>query len=144
MSAKRKHIGPCPCGSHRAYARCCQRWHDGDAAPDAESLMRSRYAAYVLGLGDYLLTTWHPRTRPAQVDFAVLPRWLGLKILRHEAATDDTAIVEFVAHYKAGGRAHELRETSEFVREDGRWLYIDGEVAGADGNEVTNDGDGGE
>ena len=27
-------------------------------------MMRSRYSAYVLGLEDYLLRTWHSDTRP--------------------------------------------------------------------------------
>ena len=87
--------------------------------------MRSRYTAFVLGFEDYLLASWHPRTRP--LDFAGSPRrWLGLKVLPHEAGTADSAIVEFIARYKAGGRANELHETSRFVREGGRWLYVDG------------------
>jgi SEC-C motif-containing protein len=132
MKVEKQYSGPCPCGSRRAYAKCCQRWHDGEAAADAESLMRSRYTAYVLGLEDYLLATWHPRTRPAEPGFAARsPRWLGLKVLRHEAATPDTAIVEFTARYKAGGRAHEMHEVSRFVRENGRWLYMDGDTGGA-------------
>ena len=101
--------------------------------------MRSRYTAYVLKLEDYLLNTWHPRTRPPELELAASPRrWLGLKVLRHEPVTDGTALVEFIARYKAGGLAHELRETSRFVRENGRWLYIDGE-AGPHGNK-TGDG----
>jgi len=52
--------------------------------------------------------------------------WLGLKVLLNEAGRADSAIVEFVARYKAGGRANELHETSRFVREGGRWLYVDG------------------
>jgi len=128
MAAKR-YRGPCPCGSRQSYERCCQRWHDGELPPDAEALMRSRYTAYVLKLEDYLLNTWHPRTRPLELDLAASPRrWLGLKVLRHEPVTDGTATVEFIARYKAGGLAHELHETSRFVRENGRWLYIDGEA----------------
>jgi SEC-C motif domain protein len=94
--------------------------------------MRSRYTAYVLKLDGYLLATWHPTARPRELDLASSPRrWLGLKVLRHEAHPAGTAIVEFIALYKASGRAHELRETSRFVREDGRWFYVDGSVAGA-------------
>jgi SEC-C motif-containing protein len=130
MTAKNQFRGPCPCGSRLAYERCCQRWHGGEAAPDAEALMRSRYAAYVLQLEDYLLATWHPGTRPAELSPGALKRrWLGLKVLRHEAPLPDSAIVEFIASYKASGRAHEVRETSRFVREDGRWLYVDGAIA---------------
>jgi SEC-C motif domain protein len=92
--------------------------------------MRSRYTAYVLNMEDYLLGTWHPRTRPPSLSLAESRRrWLGLKILRREALTADSAIVEFIARYKASGRAHEMREVSRFVREKGRWLYLDGDIA---------------
>lgn len=91
--------------------------------------MRSRYAAYVLKLEDYLLATWHPRTRPTELNLAgSSTRWLGLKILRHETVTAESAIVDFAARYKAGGRTHELREVSQFVHEHGRWLYVDGAI----------------
>ena len=91
--------------------------------------MRSRYSAYVLALEPYLLATWHTSTRPSPplFDGADNPRWLGLEIKRHEMNGTDSAIVEFVARYKVGGRAHRLHEISRFVREDGRWLYVDGD-----------------
>jgi SEC-C motif domain protein len=91
--------------------------------------MRSRYSAFVLDLRDYLLATWHPRTRPA----SLAPpepglRWLGLAVLQHLPQGDDHASVRFVARSKLGGRAHRLVERSRFVREaDGRWYYLDGE-----------------
>lgn len=129
MKVEKRYHGPCPCGSRRAYGICCQRWHDGEVPPDAEALMRSRYTAYVLKLEDYVLATWHPRTRPAELNLATPPRrWLDLKVLRHETGTADTAIVEFIARYKAGGRISNLRETSRFVREDDRWVYLDGDT----------------
>ena len=93
--------------------------------------MRSRYSAYVLALEPYLLATWLASTRPSPplFDEAENPRWLGLDIKRHEMTGADTAIVEFVARYKLGGRAHRLHESSRFVREDGRWYYVDGDYA---------------
>jgi SEC-C motif-containing protein len=120
---------PCPCGGGD-YAACCGRWHAGAAAPDAETLMRSRYSAYVLGDTAYLLATWHPETRPATLDLdaEVRPKWLGLTVLRHEARDARQAIVEFVARYKIGGRAHRMHETSRFTRAQDRWFYLDGEV----------------
>ena len=92
--------------------------------------MRSRYVAYVLELEPYLLATWHPTTRPASLDFdkEEKTRWLGLTIKRHEVQDEDHATVEFVARYKIGGRAYRLHETSRFLREDGRWFYIDGQI----------------
>ena len=120
----------CPCGSGRAYAACCGRHHRGEAAPDAESLMRSRYSAYVLGLEDYLLATWHPATRPAalELDAAPRPQWLGLTVKSHAALDERHATVEFVARYKLNGRAFRLHETSRFERMDGGWLYVEGEI----------------
>lgn len=106
--------------------------HQGAVAATAESLMRSRYSAFVFGLQPYLLATWHADTRPAHLDLAAEPviKWVGLDIRRHEVIDGNNAVVEFVARYKVSGRAHRLHEISRFVREDGRWLYLDGEVSG--------------
>ncbi|WP_148715604.1 YchJ family protein [Chitinolyticbacter meiyuanensis] len=119
----------CHCGLNADYVACCGRYHAGEAAPTAQALMRSRYSAYVLALEPYLLATWHASTRPLQLDLAsdAPARWLGLTVKHHEA-TGDTAVVEFVARYKVGGRAYRLHETSRFVREGGRWFYVDGEL----------------
>ncbi len=120
----------CPCSSQQNYADCCAPLHAGGAAPTAEALMRSRYSAYVLALEPYLLASWHASTRPAQLGLLAdeQPQWLGLEIRRHEATGDDRAIVEFVGRYKPGGGAHGLHETSRFLREEGRWYYVDGDV----------------
>ncbi|MCA1926763.1 MAG: SEC-C domain-containing protein [Thiobacillus sp.] len=120
----------CPCGSGAAYAACCGPCHRGVAAPDAERLMRSRYSAYVLGLEDYLFATWHPDTRPPTLDLNAPPRarWLGLEVKRHAVQDAGHATVEFIARYKLNGRACRLHETSRFVRHQGRWLYVDGDV----------------
>ena len=91
--------------------------------------MRSRYSAYVLRLEPYLLATWHVSTRPAALDLSGdTALWLGLTVKRHVQAGDDAAIVEFVArHRNGGGSASRLHEISRFVREDGRWYYVDGD-----------------
>lgn len=88
--------------------------------------MRSRYAAYVLGRDDYVLATWHPSTRPPALD-APPVKWLGLEVRRHLPTGPDTAVVEFVARFRDAGRGHRLHETSRFVRENGRWFYVDGD-----------------
>ena len=119
----------CLCGSGKSAESCCHAYHAGATAPTAEALMRSRYVAYALGLEPYLLETWHISTRPAELKLDEdPPRWLGLSIKRYEQQEIDLATVEFVARYKIGGRAYRLHETSRFVREDGRWFYIDGEI----------------
>lgn len=130
---------PCPCGRRGprgavpALADCCGRYidhWDAAPAPDAESLMRSRYSAFVLERADYLLATWHASTCPAALDFDAGAKWLGLEVRSHRATGEGRAEVEFVARYRVQGRAVRLHETSRFVREGGRWFYVDGDVRG--------------
>jgi len=87
--------------------------------------MRSRYSAYVLGLGEYVLQSWHGSTRPVAMDLSEPTRWLGLKVIRHEPLDATHALVEFVARYKVNGRAFRLHEISRFVLEHGHWFYVD-------------------
>jgi SEC-C motif-containing protein len=121
----------CPCGSARAYESCCGRWHGGEAAPDAESLMRSRYSAFVLRDEPYLLATWHDTQRPKSIQFDPNQKWLGLKIVESRPTGADTAEVEFIARFRiGGGSAARLHERSRFVKEAGRWFYVDGDIRG--------------
>lgn len=121
---------PCPCGLTADFEHCCGRYLSGAPAPDAERLMRSRYSAYVRQDEAYLLATWHPDTRPAQLDLKTdaPARWLGLNVKRHGRLDDSHAVVEFVARYKNGGQAHRLHEVGRFERLDGRWYYRDGDL----------------
>jgi SEC-C motif domain protein len=123
-------LTPCPCGNDAGYAHCCGPLHDGSVAATAEALMRSRYSAYVLKREDYLLATWHPSTRPASLKLAAqqpAPTWLGLDVKRHEENSDQ-ATVEFIARLRyGGGKAQRMHEISRFVREQGRWYYVDGQ-----------------
>ena len=125
----------CPCGRtdsrRRAlpYAQCCGRYIDQFAqcpAPDAESLMRSRYTAFVREDAAYLLATWHPSHRPSALDFDTGAKWLGLEVRTHRATGPDAAEVEFVARWRVAGRAVRLHERSRFERTDGRWYYVAG------------------
>lgn len=125
---------PCPCGSGTTYAACCGVFHDatsGAAAPTAEALMRSRYSAYALGMRDYLLATWHVTTRPPTLNLneTPIPKWIGLDVISHLQQNEAAATVSFVARYKVNGRAQRLAEKSCFVREDGRWYYVQGDLA---------------
>ena len=96
--------------------------------------MRSRYSAYVLKLADYLLATWHPATRPSALDLtADTTKWLGLNVKSHALQDETYATVEFVARYRVAGKGHRLHERSRFVREDGRWYYVDGDLVGGAG-----------
>ena len=127
-------MSACPCGrvdakgQVLAYEACCGPIHAGEAAPDAERLMRSRYSAFVRGDTAYLLATWHASTRPASIELEAGARWLGLEIKQHRSTGEDRAEVEFVARFRVGGRAVRQHELSRFVREGGRWFYVDGDV----------------
>lgn len=139
MSANDPTTGPCPCGRTDrrdkpiGYALCCGRYLDdfeNTPAPDAESLMRSRYSAFVLERGDYLLATWHATHRPASIEFEPGVKWLGLDIRSRSVLDADHAEVEFVARQRsaATGAATRLHERSRFVREGERWYYLEGDL----------------
>ncbi|MES1189550.1 MAG: YchJ family protein [Steroidobacter sp.] len=119
----------CPCGSMLEYTSCCGRYHAGGAAPTAEALMRSRYTAFVMQNETYLLDTWHVSKRPASVPFEAGTKWLGLQIIDRKDIDADHAEVEFIARYRVGGAsAQRGHERSRFIRENGRWFYVSGEV----------------
>lgn len=104
-----------------------------DEPATAEELMRSRFAAFVRADASWLRRTWHPSTRPDAdaLDLTDNPAWRGLQIVDTVAGGpgDDTGIVEFRATYRApGGGVGVLHERSRFVREGGRWFYVDGDV----------------
>jgi SEC-C motif domain protein len=134
---------PCPCGQLApsgkgngktakplAYTACCQPWHLEQPAPTPQALMRSRYSAFVLGLPDYLLATWHPSTRPPTLEWEAATHWLGLDVRAHRLLDDANGEVEFVARSRVAGRGQRLHERSRFLKEDGRWLYVDGDMLG--------------
>lgn len=117
----------CPCGSGDSYGTCCGRFHRGAAAPTAEALMRSRYSAFVVGDAPYLLATWDPAHRPAELHLDPDTEWRRLVVLRTEGGPFDTrATVEFEAHHRTAGRRGVQHEVSAFVRRDGAWSYVDG------------------
>lgn len=121
----------CPCGSNQPYEKCCGPYISGNTpAPTAEALMRSRYTAYTLLREDYLLATWHTSTRPERLGLAdeTPGKWIGLEVKHHQQLDATHALVEFVARNKVNGRAIRLHETSRFVRENGRWFYVDGDL----------------
>jgi SEC-C motif-containing protein len=87
--------------------------------------MRSRYSAFALGDTAYLMRSWDPATRPPSIEPNSGLRWTGLDVLETSGGGmfDAEGVVEFVAHYRDGGRAGDMRERSRFVRHDGAWVY---------------------
>ena len=119
----------CHCLSGETYDACCGPLHQGVPAPTAERLMRSRYSAFAVGDAGWLLETWHPSTRPDDLELDPAVRWFRLDVLRTERGgpLDDRGVVEFAAHSRVDGAAEVQREVSRFVRDRSRrWLYVDG------------------
>lgn len=119
----------CPCSSV-LYAGCCGVFHQGELVQTPEQLLRSRYSAYVYEMSSYILSTWHPKTRPMTVEFDTSTTWLGLDIgdqVSLGGERDETTIA-FKAHYLDARGRWELRETSHFERRGGRWFYRDGDA----------------
>lgn len=123
-------MSECYCQSHRLYSDCCEPFHQGAVAPTPLALMRSRYSAFVLGLGEYLWQTHHPDYRGDLTIEQLSQRdtqWQKLDIVFHGTAPGgETGIVEFKAWYQQGGRLALMHERSNFVFEAGRWYYTDG------------------
>ncbi|MCC6334560.1 MAG: SEC-C domain-containing protein [Myxococcales bacterium] len=123
----------CPCGSGDSYEACCAPRHDGAVpAETAEALMRSRYCAFVRGLGDYLAATHdapsHAKESAETSRWAKSVGWLGLTVQGQEAGGvgDEQGTVEFSARYLEDGAVVTLQEKSRFVKRDGKWLYASG------------------
>jgi len=121
----------CPCCSGKSYSECCEPFISGKKIPPtAEMLMRSRYVAYSQQNNQYIIDTWHSSTRPEDPRPAEDPtvQWIGLKILSTDlGGPDDTkGHVEFRARCRIKGEAGGLDEASDFIKEDGRWYYVDG------------------
>ena len=131
----------CPCGKQDdakrplVYAHCCGRYLDdfaGTPALDSESLMRSRYSAFVLKRADYLLATWHISRRPLTIELDTGVKWLGLEVRQHRVLDETHAEVEFVARQKSPGlaavRLHERSRFEKSADAPGRWYYLDGDL----------------
>lgn len=122
--------GNCPCLSGEQYDDCCGRFHRGDAeAPTAQQLMRSRYSAFVMLDAAYLLRTWHPDTRPSELELDPHLEWRRLDIVstRRGGPLDSEGTVEFKAYFRQSGERGVHHETSRFLRVDRRWCYLDAE-----------------
>lgn len=120
----------CPCGTGLTYEQCCGKYHAGALAPTAETLMRSRFTAFVTRDADYLLRTWDPDTRPFELTLVDLPiTFYRLDILDvvDGGPLDTEGIVEFEAFFK-GDPPGSQRERSTFRRINGQWYYSNGSV----------------
>lgn len=137
----------CHCRSGKSFFKCCEPFLSGAALPlTAEKLMRSRFSAFCEANVNYLIHTQHPNNRSgndhAEIGATIKgTEWVNLILLSAERGgeNDDTGYVEFVAVSKrrslnmlsgSSDGADELRQMHErsfFVKEEGKWFYVDGE-----------------
>ncbi|RPA63524.1 hypothetical protein EF294_08510 [Gordonia oryzae] len=118
----------CPCTSGLIFGECCGPLLEGRRrAPTAQALMRSRFSAFAVGDREYLLATWHRRTRPGDLELDDEIDWYRLDVTETSGGGlfDDAGEVAFVAHHRTDGVRRTMSEHSRFVREDGRWFYLD-------------------
>lgn len=123
----------CPCGSDQTLDGCCGPIIKGTPAPTAETLMRARYTAFVLGEIDYLVDTLSEDIRG---DFDRIEaentagdaKWQGLDVraVTDGGEDDEIGLVEFVARFSLGGQQRVHHEIAEFRREEGRWMCVGG------------------
>ena len=120
----------CPCQSEKTYSECCALYHNGQPAPTAEALMRSRYSAFVVNNDKYIYKSWSKTTRPSKKSLkqGQANEWLGLTIVRTEQGMlfDAEGVVEFIARFLSDGEVQQFHEVSRFIRENEKWVYLDG------------------
>ena len=128
----------CPCCSGKPYANCCQKYHKGVIPENALALMRSRYAAYALGLAEYLIKTTHPQSPHIVEDqkqwlnqilvFSRTVSFDGLEILKTEQLGSES-FVTFVAYLSKDGADLTFTERSRFIHDGNVLKYLDGTIA---------------
>ncbi|MDP3464691.1 MAG: YchJ family metal-binding protein [Sulfuricurvum sp.] len=122
---------PCPCHSGEKYKKCCQPYHKGILASNALKLMRSRYSAFAMELGEYVIRTTHPNNsdyscetalwEKSILDFSRNNEFSGLKIIEFIEG-EEVAYVTFQAILSEGS----FTEKSRFLKVDTQWLYESG------------------
>ncbi len=122
----------CYCGNNKPYTECCEVFHKNSGKTEtAEQLMRSRYSAFVVADGDYLMLTHHSSTRPVKekkaiVNWAKSVQWIKLEVQETSKgmATDNEGTVTFDAYFFENGKVDVIHEKSAFVKENNIWKYL--------------------
>jgi SEC-C motif-containing protein len=125
----------CYCGKAEEFEQCCKPIIDGtENAKNAEILMRSRYSAYCIKNIDYIYQTYAPSERlnnskPDIALFADQAVFCNLNVCTYQHNKKmDKATVHFKADYFVDALFCQLEEVSNFVKDNGKWFYIDGEI----------------
>ena len=122
-------MSKCPCGSKQRLDKCCEPILLGKRiAKTPEQLMRSRYSAYAMGHYEYVLNTYAAEPR-AQLNVLELAQgnqetqWVHLDVVHTQGRQ-----VEFKAYYRINDALFILHERSDFIKENGRWVYLTGQI----------------
>ncbi|MCJ8346474.1 hypothetical protein MJH12_13100 [bacterium] len=126
----------CPCNLEKNYQECCQPYHNkSKLAASAQTLMRSRYSAYVKKDSEYLFHTTHPSVRNKELKKDIISwiqevEWVSLEILESKLGNNEDKIgkVEFIAEYKLAGQSKHHHELSNFKKHRNQWMYVDGTI----------------
>jgi SEC-C motif domain protein len=126
----------CLCGKNKSFDYCCGKFLTRNETPKtAEELMRSRYAAFVIGDVDYIVKTHDPQSseeiEPEELEnWSKESEWLKLEVLEtvEGSEKDETGIVEFKAYYKANNTTHCHHERSDFIKKDDQWYFSNGDI----------------
>ena len=132
----------CLCHSKIGYSKCCEPYHLGKENPiSPEKLMRSRYSAYAKGLSKYIMDTTHKDNPSYKSDlnlwseeilsFSKDTDFRDLKVIS-SAKDKNVGEVIFQAILFQNDKNVSFQEKSQFVCENGKWLYKNGEVSSID------------
>lgn len=121
----------CPCQSGEDFKQCCEPYLRKKLPNTVEALMRSRYTAYRLENWNYIYKTWAKDTRPSLASLRQSDNvtWLGLKVIQ-SSQTEKSGLVEFIASFKNEQGIHQIHETSLFIKNKDRWVYVDSDFNG--------------
>tara|TARA_R110002012_G_scaffold283090_2_gene473089 strand:+ start:31862 stop:32251 length:390 start_codon:yes stop_codon:yes gene_type:complete len=122
----------CHCGNNKSYNACCEVFHLNNGKTEtAEQLMRSRYSAFVMSNGDYLMKTHHSTTRPISEKKAIVKwsksvNWIKLEILETTEGLIENqhGTVTFNAYFYENGSVKVIHEKSAFIKENETWYYL--------------------
>lgn len=116
----------CPCNPQNTYANCCAIAHKNiNQVKSAEQLMRSRYSAFALAKTEYLYKSHHSTTRPSKKEHEEIKKWTErVNWLKLDVLNSTEQTVHFKAYYMENGQVQVIEENSEFVMENGHWVYL--------------------
>ncbi len=119
----------CPCCSGKSYEDCCKPFHTSEKhASTAEALMRSRFSAFAIPNGEYLMETTFSAKRKLHnredlQEWGEINEWTKLEIVKNPNINQ----VEFNAFYTdENGKPQVHHELSTFRNVNERWYYFSG------------------